>query len=211
LLAARRCVLSPATPTASDISAVVHNVRHIRFLYHPEDKMCEESPVSMFCSDFTGLMCVWDFEEIKSSSGLELMKKSEFASADEAYNAMMRYEKNGVFASARRNTSLFPTRTVQSTNHWQAHDESILALATLQAAPMIVTTAADCKLRLWAGFPCKMGLRSCQIGSMFGEIDTMDYEECVSARANASEASAKKSQTPSLVRARHPCASAKKS
>jgi WD40 repeat protein/Ca2+-binding EF-hand superfamily protein len=167
------CVLD-APPGSLD---VVQNVRHLKLLYETADKEKSHCPISLICSDFSGLVCIWDFESIVEKSGLTLMERKEWADAGENYNADLRYEKNGAFSMAKRNRSMFPTKEIPTIKYWKAHDESILSLETLQAAPMIVTTAADCKLRLWAATPCMVGLRHCDAGTLFGEVDTMDYEE----------------------------------
>ena len=182
-------ISSPSSFTPSPPGSLV-NVRHLKLLYDPADKEKEGAPSALVCSDFTGRICTWDFNEALAAMGaamssnaaaavVEVMKPSEYASADETYNANLRYTKNGRFSAAKGNRSQWPpsSMSMPSSSDWQGHDESILSLECIQASPMILTTAADCKLRLWAAVPCKLGLRDCTEGTLFGEIDTMDYEE----------------------------------
>ena len=162
---------------------LLHNVRHFSLYYGTADVEMSEPPVFLIASDFSGMIAFWSLEEvieaIKSSSGetISKLKPSEYSSADENYNPTLRYEKNGIFSAAKRNISTFPAATVVSSRFWQAHDESILSLSCIIGSPMIVTTAADCKLRLWAAIPTKVGIRECRPGDLFGEIDSMDYQE----------------------------------
>jgi len=106
-----------------------------------------------------------------------MIKSSTYRTADEGYNSTLRYEKNGSYSTCKPNNSTFPTIVIPCFKSWEGHSESILSLTSLNGSKMIATTAADCKLRLWAAADTTVGIRDYEAGALFGEIDTMDYQE----------------------------------
>ncbi|GMH78679.1 hypothetical protein TL16_g07900 [Triparma laevis f. inornata] len=171
-----KCLVSCVLST----DEIFHNVRNMSVYMDPSDPDSEGMPLSLIATDFAGIIAFWKFEDILecSKERVEMLKPSDCANFDEeAYNPNLRYKKDGVYAQSKRNNSAWPEITVPSATHWTAHEEPILSMSPLRGAPMVVTTAADCKLRLWAAKDCKLGIRECKVGELFGEIDSMDYEE----------------------------------
>ena len=169
------CVLNPE----NFAHTTFHNVRNMNLLMDPSDADEQGMPLALVASDFSGMMAFWKIDDIGTRmGGIEIFKPTEVVYFDEeSYNPDLRYQKDGVFAATKINNSRFPDTEVWSSNQWQAHEEPILSMSCLRGAPMVVTTAADCRLRLWAAAPCKVGIRDCEPGELFGEIDSMDYEE----------------------------------
>ena len=176
-----KCMVSCVLDVGGDPTTIFHNVRSMRLVMEPSDSDEVGMPLELVATDFSGVIAFWKLNDIVAEMGsVDVFKACECAYFDEeSYNPDLRYQKDGIFAAMKINKSTFPEAEVKSSYQWQAHDEPILSLSCLRGSPMVVTTAADCRLRLWAAAPCKVGIRDCEPGELFGEIDSMDYEEQV--------------------------------
>ena len=160
------------------------NVRQLALVFDSDDDESnpDSSPKRILAADFSGNVSFFEFNAILHALDAQkhstpTLSPTEYAFADENYNPNLRYQKNGLFFAHKQNHLLFPTYSVLSSHSFAAHEESILSLTPIVNSKMFVTTASDCKLIVWSVENQKVGLNYYPAGSMFGEIDTMDYEE----------------------------------